>query len=100
MPAHALFADAETGNTWARCERDAWIADHIERVFGTDLRYTRVALLEERRANFAASTAFSGDESTEDALRAGYAGLTDLVWGRLPTFDEAIDSIRDNRHFI
>lgn len=49
---------------------------------------------------FAASPAFSGDESTDDALRAGYAGLTDLVWGRLPTFDEAIDMIRDNRHLI
>jgi hypothetical protein len=49
---------------------------------------------------FAVSPAFSGDESTGGALRAGYAGLTDLVWGRLPTFDEAIAIIRDNRDLI
>jgi hypothetical protein len=44
------------------------------------------------------STTLTG--SSDGALRAGYAGLTDLVWGRLPTFDEAIDIIRDNRHLI
>ena len=43
---------------------------------------------------FATSVAFGGDDAVAEALRDGYTRLADLVWGELPTFDEAIDNVR------
>lgn len=49
---------------------------------------------------FAASPAFGSDPVMTDALRGGYDTLTSLVWGTLPTFDEAIDVVRSSRVLI
>jgi len=49
---------------------------------------------------FAASPAFTDDGKIAAALRAGYTTLEDLVWGLLPSYDEAIDTIRSNRHLV
>ena len=49
---------------------------------------------------FATSTAFGGDDAVTEALRDGYARLVDLVWGELPTFDEAIDIVRGGAHIL
>ncbi|NQV97708.1 MAG: nucleotidyl transferase AbiEii/AbiGii toxin family protein [Acidimicrobiaceae bacterium] len=49
---------------------------------------------------FATSVAFGGDEAVTTALRDGYKQLANLVWGKLPTFDEAIDIVRSNRHLL
>jgi predicted nucleotidyltransferase component of viral defense system len=49
---------------------------------------------------FAASPAFTDDSKIAAALRVGYTALEDLVWGLLPSYDEAIDTIRSNRHLV
>ena len=49
---------------------------------------------------FATSVAFGGDDAVADALREGFARLADLVWGELPTFDEAIDIVRRSGHIL
>ena len=49
---------------------------------------------------FATSVAFGGDDAVAEALRDGYTRLADLVWGELPTFDEAIDNVRRRAHIL
>ena len=49
---------------------------------------------------FATSPAFGGDDEVAEALRDGYARLADLVWGELPSFDEAIDIVRGGAHLL
>lgn len=52
------------------------------------------------QGGFADSPAFSGDPEVTDALRRGYEALTSLVWGTLPDFDEAIDTVRAGHELI
>lgn len=49
---------------------------------------------------FAASPAFTEDSTIGAALRTGYTTLEDLVWGLLPSYDEALDTIRSNRQLV
>ncbi|MHB1089613.1 MAG: nucleotidyl transferase AbiEii/AbiGii toxin family protein [Ilumatobacteraceae bacterium] len=49
---------------------------------------------------FATSIVFGGDARITDALRSGYAQLVNLVWGDLPTYDEAIDIVRSSGHLL
>jgi hypothetical protein len=51
-------------------------------------------------AGFAASVAFARDPRIFDAMSDGYGRLESLVWGRLPSLDEAIETIRANSHLI
>lgn len=46
------------------------------------------------RGGFADSPAFTGAGPADAALRAGYASISDLVWGQMPTYDEAIEIIK------
>lgn len=47
-------------------------------------------------AGFASSPAFQPGNQAHDALRSGYETLGPVVWGALPSYDEAIDTI--HRH--
>ena len=49
---------------------------------------------------FAVSDAFGGDDAVAEALRDGYSRLADLVWGELPTFDEAVVIVRRRAHLL
>lgn len=49
---------------------------------------------------FADSPAFGGEPEVTDALRRGYDAMTSLVWGTLPEFDEALDTIGASRELI
>ena len=49
---------------------------------------------------FANSPAFMGVAALDAALRRGYDSLGDLVWGRLPTYDQAVEIIRSNHKII
>lgn len=49
---------------------------------------------------FADSPAFGDNPSVSDALREGYTRVGELVWARLPSFDDAIEIVRDNRSLI
>lgn len=51
-------------------------------------------------SGFATSVAFGGDKTVTAALRDGYTQLFNLVWGDLPTYDEAIDVVRSNGHLL
>jgi len=50
--------------------------------------------------SFADSPAFSPALATTDALRDGYQALATLVWGRFPTFEEALSTVHRYRHLI
>ena len=47
-------------------------------------------------AGFAASPVFAPTSAIHDALEAGFADLSELVWGKLPTVGEAIEEVRAN----
>lgn len=45
-------------------------------------------------AGFASSPAFIPNSEVRDALEAGFTQLRELVWGELPSVDEAIEEVR------
>lgn len=49
---------------------------------------------------FSNSPAFASSGTTADALRRGYEQVRPLVWGEMPTFDEALDTVHDHRDFL
>lgn len=51
-------------------------------------------------SGFADSPAFGDDPAVSEALRGGYDSLASLVWGKLPTFDEAVDIVHSSRELI
>lgn len=58
-------------------------------------RYT-----ERPNSGFAGSPAFNGEAVIDAALRRGYDNLGDLVWGHLPTYDQAIEIIQSQHKLI
>lgn len=51
-------------------------------------------------AGFASSPAFDPSPEIRDAFEAGFAELRELVWGDLPSVDDAIDGIRSRADYL
>ena len=49
---------------------------------------------------FGSSPAFGSDRQIRSAFEAGFANLSDLVWGKLPSIDEALDQVRRQAHLL
>ncbi len=49
---------------------------------------------------FATSAAFANTGDCCDALRSGYSAVAELVWGQMPSFDEALETIKDRSEIL
>lgn len=49
---------------------------------------------------FAASPVFGTDPETRDSLAGGFLDLRELVWGNLPSVDEAIEEVRSGAAYL
>ena len=47
---------------------------------------------------FATSLAFTGTGEIGDALRHGYADVSELAWGEMPMFEQALEVVHEQAH--